>query len=270
MIGSEGTLERLLRWAVGNAEAAEGLLGDLAEEHSESGAGAWRYRLALLGVVMRYAPTRLAGQDAGDVVRAVRFTLRSLARAPSFAAVTVATLALGIGATGAAFTVLRSVVFEPLSYENANRLVRLESAVPGLAPDTRWHLAKAQYRDLQDNATSLEQIGLYVFNVTTIGADGGAGRTAQRARTVMANPSLFHTLSITLPLGRAFTEPESLARAPVAILSDRYWERAFGRDPIGIGNDVGSRRLGARDRRRAACRLQASRRGEQGGVTRIV
>ena len=165
----DGILERLLRWAVRNDEAAEGLLGDLAEERRRHDIGPWRYRFAVLGVAVRYLSMRLATHDAPDAMRGIGFAARSLTRAPAFASVTVATLALGIGATGAVFTVLRSVVLEPLPYEHADRLVRLESAVPGLSPETRWHLARGQYRDLLANAESFEEIGLYAFNVTTIG-----------------------------------------------------------------------------------------------------
>ena len=226
----DGVPERLTCWAVRNDEAAEGLLGDLAEEHRRSGIGPWRYRFAVLCVAIRYLPARLAIGDVADILRGVRFAARSLSRAPTFAVVTVATLALGIGATGAVFTVLRSVVLEPLSYEEADRLVRLESAVPGLDPDARWHLAKGQYRDLLANASSLEQIGLYVFNVTTIGADGDVERTAQRARTVLANPGLFRTLALTLPLGRAFTEHRSKQHRN-ELAFPRKWCRG-GRDTL--------------------------------------
>ena len=67
-----------------------------------------------------------------------------------------------------------------LTYAEADRLVRVESAVPGLSPETRWQLGKAQYLFLKDNARSFEDAGLYVYNVKTLDGEATGGEGAQR------------------------------------------------------------------------------------------
>ena len=74
-----------------------------------------------------------------------RFALRQLTRRVGFTAVAVGTLALGIGATTALYTVLHSVVLSPLSYDHPERLVALDSPVPGMAPDAAWGLSEAGF-----------------------------------------------------------------------------------------------------------------------------
>ncbi|MEJ2204486.1 MAG: ABC transporter permease [Gemmatimonadota bacterium] len=246
MTGERGMLERMLRWAVGDAEATEGLLGDLEEERSARGGGTLRYRLALLGLVVRYAFFRMIpgrgpeGADAGaSRGRELRFALRSLVRAPAFTLGTLSTLALGLGATTAVYTVVDAVVLRPLPYPGADQLVRLESAVPGLEPDARWHLARGQYLYFRDEVTTLGSLGLYVSSVTTVGSVEEPDQQAERVRIAMVNPDLPRVLGIEPLLGRAFTEEESLDRDPrVVMISHGYWQRAFGGDPTVVGRSV--------------------------------
>jgi predicted permease len=236
--------ESLLRWAVGDTEAAEGLLGDLEEESAAGRAGPIRYRIAVLGLVVRYALSRLrpGGTPTGQASpfgRETRFALRSLLRAPAYTLGVSATLALGLGATAAAFTVLDAVVLKPLPYPEAHELVRLESAVPGLEPDARWHLARAQYLYLRDEVTTLESLGLYVSSVTTVGSVEEPDLQAERVHIAMVNPDVLRVLRMQPAYGRAFTEEESLARSPgVVMLSHGYWMRAFAGDPGALGRQI--------------------------------
>ncbi len=245
MTRERGMLEGMLRRVVGDAEAAEGLLGDLQEEHSRRGVRGLRYRAAVLGLIARYLFFRMipgggpGGGEPSSRGRELRFALRSLARAPAFTLGVLSTLALGLGATTAVFTVLDAVVLRPLPYPRADELVRLESAVPGLEPDARWHLARRQYVYFRDEATTLSSLGLYVSSVTTVGSVEEPERQAERVRLAMVNPDLPRVLGIEPLLGRAFTGEESLQRDPrVVMLSHGYWQRGFGGDPTVVGRSV--------------------------------
>ncbi len=91
----------------------------------------------------------------------VRQAVRALRRAPGFAGVVVVTLALGIGATTAIYTLVERVALDPLPYPDSDRLVRLKSAVPGVGEGTEWQLATAQYVFFEENAGTLDGIGLW-------------------------------------------------------------------------------------------------------------
>ena len=266
MMRGRGWAERLLRQVVGNPESVEGLLGDLEEERRRRGGAirfaAVRYRWAVLRIASRYLiardlrddpvarrpPRRRALTATGgfsgrgprvplDLARHVRFAARSFLRAPGYAAALALTLALGLGATTAVFTVLDAVVIRPLAYERPHELVRLESAVPGLAPGARWHLAKAQFLFLRDNARGLAEAGLYTRNVATVFSPDASH--AQRVRTAFVDPGVARTLAVQPVLGRMFRPAESLTRAPnVVVLTHGYWQRAYGGDPAVIGTTL--------------------------------
>jgi len=249
----EGMAERCLRWAVDDTEATEGLLGDLQEEWSGKrgkAAKGFAYQASILAVAARYTVARLVGRaprgiersgsSSGDGIgREFRFAFRSLLRAPSHTALFMATLALGIGATTAVFTVLEGVVLRPLAYDDAEALVRLESAVPGLEPDTRWHLAKAQFLYFRDEVTTLSEMGLYVSSVATVGSIEEPDQQATRVRTALVNPDMARILRVRPTLGRTFTEDESLTlQSGVVVLTDGYWRRAFGADAGIVGRSI--------------------------------
>ncbi|MCP4835578.1 MAG: hypothetical protein GY895_12545, partial [Phycisphaera sp.] len=80
---------------------------------------------------------RLSGRIAVDL----KISLRGLVRTPGFTAVSVLTLAIGLGSSAAIYTLLDRVVFDPLPYPNADRLLRLENRVPGVSPDAVWRLS---------------------------------------------------------------------------------------------------------------------------------
>lgn len=243
----DGWTEGLLRWAVGDDEAAEGLLGDLQEEWAERRGRepeGLRYRLALLALSVRYLFARSRGRVGPDgapdgVGRELGFALRSLARAPGFSSAFLATLALGLGATLTVFTVLDSVVLRPLAYDDAGELVRLQSAVPGMGPDTRWNLAKAQYLYLRDETAAASSMGIYYLGVSSVGDADRPDVQAQRISTANVNADVFTTLRIVPAMGRPFNVEESLEQSTsVVILSDGYWHRQFGGDPDVLGSRI--------------------------------
>lgn len=239
--------ERLLRWAVADTEAAEGLLGDLEEEWMERrgrAPGGPAYHLVLARLALGYLWARVRGGNAAGAGSAgwgrdLRFAGRALVRTPGYSAVFAATLGLGLAAALTVFAVVDSIVLRPLPYQAPTELVRLESAVPMMGPDTRWHLAKAQYLLLRDELQSVDELGLYVLNVSTVGSPDRPEDQAQRVGTVYVDPHLLPTLGIEPVRGRAFT-PEETQEMParVVMLTDGYWNRAFGRDPDVVGRTV--------------------------------
>ena len=163
----------------------------------------------------------------------IRYGARMLTRSPGFTTVAVLTLALGIGANTAIFSVINAVLLKALPYEEADRLVFLtewSEQVPEMS------FSVANLKDVRDQSTSFES--LVGFNGTGfILATEGA--EAERLSGRQVTSGLFPTLRKAPVLGRAFTADDDKPGAePVAILSEGYWERRFGRDPGMVGRHL--------------------------------
>jgi putative ABC transport system permease protein len=168
------------------------------------------------------------------VVRDLRIALRTSLARPWFATVVIVTLAMGIAATVAMFTALDQVVLRPLPYPDSDRLVRIESPVPGVRPDAVWNLSTAEYFYFRQAAQTLEQIGIYVTTGGTLAAATEIpGSTAERVVNGLVSSEVFGLLGIKPVVGRLFTESESrynqMKEAPSAvILSYDLWQSHFG------------------------------------------
>ena len=160
----------------------------------------------------------------------VRYGARMLARSPGFTGVAVATLALGIGANTAIFSVIDAVLLRSLPYQEADRLVFLtewSEQVPEMS------FSVANLKDVRDLSTVFESL---------VGFNGqnfiltGEGAEAERLSGRQVTSGLFPTLRKAPVLGRGFTAADDKPGAePVAVLGEGYWERRFGRDPGLIG-----------------------------------
>jgi putative ABC transport system permease protein len=163
---------------------------------------------------------------------AIRHTLRLLKRAPGFATVAVATLALGIGANAAVFSVADAILLEPLPYANPDRLVRLwEARTPEQRATSVAPAKLAEYRAVRSLS--------HVAGFTRISKSlTGAGPPEQlRGEAVTWN--LFETLGVQPALGRAFRpEEDRSGGARVVILTDGVWRRRFGTDPAILGKTI--------------------------------
>ncbi len=167
------------------------------------------------------------------VVNDGRFALRALLRRPAFAAIAVLTLALGIGANTAVFTLVDGVLLQPLPFHEPDRLVALEH----LGREGRDELPMSQglYLLYAEEASSLDGIALYAGTVVNLMAEGEPERVPAQAVT----PSFFPVLRVQAARGRTFTEDEGIPDAePVAILSDGLWRSHFGADPSVVGRTV--------------------------------
>ena len=163
----------------------------------------------------------------------LRYALRGLRKAPGFTAVVVLTLALGIGANTAMFSVVNGVLLRPLPYPTADRLVTLtERSGDYLGPKgVRYD----EFRFISQNAPALRA----VTATTSVGFNLFAGDRADRVDALRVSTDYFRVLGVQPRIGRAFSAAEDQPNGPrVAILSDRLWRQRFGGEPGVIGQSV--------------------------------
>ena len=166
----------------------------------------------------------------------LRYAWRTLARNPGFAAVAILTLALGIGANTAIFTVFNSVLLRPLPYLQPDRLVAIQEIMPKFAhfgptlPANAWH-----FREWRTQSRSFDQLALISSLSFTLASAGEPARV-DGARV---SATLFPMLGIQAALGRTFLEEEDQpGHDHVVVISDRLWTRRFQRNPAIVGSKI--------------------------------
>ncbi len=164
----------------------------------------------------------------------VRYALRSLARVKGLAFTVVATLALGIGANAAIFSVVRGVLLRPLVNEDQDRLIYLRQSAPGIA-STNANFSVPELRDLQGRVTTLSEFGDFsVIPFTMI----GLGEPRQVSAGVVGG-SYFKVMGLKPVLGRLLGPGDDGPNAAgAAVLTHRFWTAAFQADPSVIGKVV--------------------------------
>jgi predicted permease len=163
-----------------------------------------------------------------------RYALRSLRKQPIFALVAVLTLALGIGANTAIFSLLYQILLRPLPYANAERLVFVWNsyALIGLPQAS---VSIPDYLDRKTQAPAVEDAALFTGGAATL-AEGGQ---PEQLRILAVTPSFFTTLGRQPFLGRGFTEEEAKPEADkFTILTHALWSSRFGRDGSIVGRDI--------------------------------
>ena len=165
----------------------------------------------------------------------IRQAARGLRRAPGFTGVAVATLAIGIGGSAAVYTLLDRVVLDPLPFPEAERITHIANQVPGIDPDAVWALSTAQYVFYEDNATTLEEVGLY----SSFGGNVTSGGSGTRVRAVRMTASAVRILGVEAELGRVLDEVDDRPDATlVTVISHDFWTRVMGADPNVVGTTV--------------------------------
>jgi putative ABC transport system permease protein len=163
----------------------------------------------------------------------IRFAFRQLRKSPGFTAIAVLTLALGIGANSAIFSVVNAVLLRPLPYPKADRLVYLNEVING----TNTAIALPNYLDWQRDNTSFEHLAL--TRLESLNLSDVAGREPERVSVSLATANFFDAIGLRPQLGRTFTADEDKPGAPaLAVISDRLWDRAFHRDPQIVGRAI--------------------------------
>ena len=185
-----------------------------------------RVWLATLADVFRTAP----GEHVDILKRDLAYTLRMLMRRPTLTATAVITLALGIGANTAIFSVVNGVLFAPLPYPDADRLVLIEEGKADGQPGTTGYLS---FADLRAENSSMADIAAFAGWSAILAGDG---RDAERLVGARVSWNYLRTLGIAPALGRDFQEFEDHPeRRRVAIISDALWRRRYNADPGIIG-----------------------------------
>jgi putative ABC transport system permease protein len=164
----------------------------------------------------------------------LRYAIRTLIKTPIFTTIAVLTLALGIGANSAIFSVVNGVILKPLQYRAPGQLVFISSAFPTMGFDRFW-MSAPEYFELQDWNRSFSQVGAY--NTGEVSINGGDAPI--RVAAGFATAELFETLGVPAVVGRVFTtEEDTPGGEPVLVLSHELWQRAFGGDPALIGRSL--------------------------------
>jgi hypothetical protein len=194
-----------------------------------------RARAALWGRALGDTLANAPAAHADMLRQDLRDAFRSLRRAPGFAATAVLVAGLGIGTATAAFSVTDHVLFGPLPFPDAGRLVKLweDHSTRGYS---RMELSPPNYRDWERLATSFEGMAACSGGVSANLAGVGDPRRLEGA---IAGVSLFRVLGRQAALGRAFIDADGREDAPLTVvLSDALWRTAFGADPGVLGHVV--------------------------------
>jgi putative ABC transport system permease protein len=241
----------LLRWVVpdGEADIVDGELREgFARRVESDGVGSARrwYRRQVWGFGLRafavHKSTGTEGETMGwtmgsmdEVARDVRWALRSLKRRPTFTAVAVATLALGIGANSAIFTLVSAHFLAPLPYDQSDDLVLLwetgrnDMEVRTVAPGNYW--------TWRAEASSFADIAAYNVDLATLSGEGTGAAESVTASVVV--PHFFDVLGVTPALGSGFTAGAAReANEQLVILSNKLWTRRYAADPGIVGRDI--------------------------------
>ena len=162
----------------------------------------------------------------------LRYGLRMLAKSPGFTAVAILTLALGIGANTALFSVVNGVLFNPLPYPHPEQLVWLAESKPNFATGS---ISFPNFQDWQKNNQTFTSMGLsrgYSYNLTGLG-------DAEQLRARLISSDFFTVLDVHPTIGRSFTSGEdAIGAAPIAMISGGLWKRKFGASPEVLGKSL--------------------------------
>jgi len=168
----------------------------------------------------------------GTLIQDLRFGLRMLCKSPGFTAVAVLTLALGIGANTAMFSVMQGVALAPLQYVSSDRLVMVWENNPRFP---RTWVSYPNFRDWQRSARSFQQMAAFRQE----GVDFAGPGTPEHLNGKEISSGLFSTLGTELALGREFSpEEDRFGGNPVAIITNRLWRNRFEGSPKALGKSL--------------------------------
>ncbi len=164
----------------------------------------------------------------------LKYALRMLRKNPAFTAVAILTLAVGIGANSAIFSVVNSVLLRPLPYRQPGELVRIYSEFPTMQLNKFW-VSPPELLDIQREAKSWEAVGAWAPGGRNVGTESEPLRVTSAAVT----RSMLDVLGVSPERGRNFTEEEDRSGGPsVAIISHGLWQKGFGGASDIIGKQI--------------------------------
>jgi putative ABC transport system permease protein len=234
-------LARLLGWLI-PASDREFILGDLEEAYGARPASRYAWELVKAAwACRRHRPRHtwysLITPSRGDsfvttLLSDLRYGLRQLAVRPGFTALAVLTLALGIGATTAIFSVVNPILFQSLPYPNPDRIVRVTERGKDGGPNGTGF---ATFVDVHNMSTSFEALSVNSQWQPTLQSNGDP----ERLNGQRVTREFFSVFGVRPVLGRDFTEEENVrGKHHVTILSYGLWQRRFGSDPSVVGKPI--------------------------------
>jgi predicted permease len=238
-------LARLKNFATGRQddkrlrEEMEEHLARQTEENLRAGMGpleARRQAVLKFGAVQAVRENYHAEQGLPlmeNLLQDVRYTLRMLVKSPGFASIAILTMALGIGATTAIFSVVDATLLHPLAYPHPEELVRIEVDQPGVGA-RNVSMSVPEWKDL-------ERSGIFEFVAPIISGSVNLTGTAQPVRIALESvaPSYLAVLGVKPELGRWFDPDDPTPGFNLeVVISDGLWKRAFGADPRILGKSL--------------------------------
>ena len=215
-------------------------MDELASAHAASGldpAAARRRALLDLGgteSVKEQVRDARMGAPALTLVRDIALAWRGLRKAPAFTLAAIITLAIGVGANTATFSLVNAVLLQPLPYRDADRLVFVWSDMT-TAGYPRGPLSGPELGDLREQATRFEGFGAIWATTTALTGENDP----QQLRIGLVTANFFSLLGADAALGRTFVDEDEPTAAPTTILlSDALWRRRYGGDPTIVGRRV--------------------------------
>jgi putative ABC transport system permease protein len=164
----------------------------------------------------------------------MRYALRTLLKSPAYAAVTILTLALGIGANTAIFSVVNGVMLKPLPYPRPDRLMFLTSTFPNLGFDRFW-ISLPEWAEFKERNHSFQGVGAYRDGSVNLGTP----ERPRRVNSMVVTPELIDVLGVAPLRGRSFTATDSVPGAEdVGIISYAAWKSDFGGEDSVVGRVI--------------------------------
>ena len=219
---------RLIREAV--AGAAAGWVRGLRYRRDRRVVESWNLEAGMGGET-----TGFLGRAAADLLQDLKVAFRRMRRAPGFTTLAVLSLALGVGANTAVFSLVEEVMLEPPPYAEPENLATIRF-IEGR--DTFGTVSYLTFQELQDATSQVfEGVAAVMFNM--VGRSDGMGGGENLTNELVAGP-YFQVMGIGAQIGRVFEESEGVDRGadPVVVISDRYWRRALGADPAVVGSTL--------------------------------
>jgi predicted permease len=165
------------------------------------------------------------------IVQDLRFALRQLRKSPGFTVMVVLTLALGIGATTAVFSLIEGILLRPLPFPNPERLVMLGDR---LGRGTNMSVTARDIGTYARAASAFSSMGGYIGSTYEL----SGGQFPEEISAARMTASTFATLGVQPQLGRVFTAQEDDGHQPIAVISDAVWQNRFHRDPRVLGSSI--------------------------------
>jgi putative ABC transport system permease protein len=188
---------------------------------------------------VRRHSSEFAGTFTSDLSLDVRHTLRRISRAPGFTTVVVLTLSIGVGASTAVFSIVKTVSIDPLPYPDAERLVRIVETIPpdetprGIAEE-RVLMEEQRFFEWRALTKTLSQMAASVTSSATITMAEGASR----AVIARVSPNIFPLLGARTTLGRPLIERDDGSGSPVVVLSREAWTSYFDASTEVVGRTI--------------------------------